>query len=290
LDLNKPILIYIYIKLFSLEIKTLEATSIEDIVDCLLDAFSEYFVKFPDDISYWKQRWHAARVDYSVCYGAFIEDQLVGLIIHGIDKQDKIAFNTGTGVRKAHRGKQITKRIYEFAFNDLIKKGFLSSKLEVIQKNQNAIKVYSDVGFSKIKSYKCYKGELDHVQSNSDIFYKPSSLEKILEFQYKSRTHYSWDFTDVAIERNDSYIHYLVSNSQEEIGYFIINPVSGRLAQFELIDGVKASYHDLFTAVKTVNNSISIVNLDESQVAKVSFVTKIGLENNLDQYEMWREL
>ena len=47
-----------------MEIRSLKYVELSVIIDCLLKSFSDYFVKMPSDIDYWKSRYTGARVNY----------------------------------------------------------------------------------------------------------------------------------------------------------------------------------------------------------------------------------
>ena len=82
------------------QIKNLSNTPLPQIVDCLLIAFADYFVKMPSDVEYWKNRWQGARIAYEASIGVFDGDKLVAFMMIGIDHHNRklAAFNTGTGV------------------------------------------------------------------------------------------------------------------------------------------------------------------------------------------------
>ena len=104
-----------------MKIRPLTDCPLSQIVDCLGEAFENYFVKMPSDVEFWRNRFKAARVDYNLSYGVFDQDGLVAFIIHGIDQHlgQKTAFNTGTGVIPSFRGRQLVDKIYEFAIPKL---------------------------------------------------------------------------------------------------------------------------------------------------------------------------
>lgn len=125
-------------------ISSLQNTGITTIVNCILDAFTGYFVQLPKDTDYWVKRFAGARVNLNYSYGAFDNDELVALVIHGIDiyEDDLAAFNLCTGVIEGYRGKHLVDRIYHYAIPYLKSKGVTQCRLEVIQENTRAIKAY----------------------------------------------------------------------------------------------------------------------------------------------------
>ena len=67
------------------------------------------------------------------------------------------------------------------------------------------------------------------------------------------------------------------------LGYFIINPTNGRLAQVELEAG---SFDTITTAISQINKEIRIVNVDDRRVDLIESLQSQGLENTINQYEM----
>ena len=98
-------------------VNNLSKTSLDDIIECFLLAFENYFVKMPTDTNYYKERWKASKVDLNLSYGMFDKGRLVGFIIHAVDKRAGVltAYNAGTGVIPEYRGKRITSTIYNYA-------------------------------------------------------------------------------------------------------------------------------------------------------------------------------
>ena len=143
-------------------VQSLGNTNTDEIIDCFLMAFENYFVKMPTDRDYYKQRWKSSGVRLDLSYGMFDNNKLVGFIINAIDKRQGqlIAYNAGTGVVPEYRGKKIVKSIYEYAISELIKNGVSKCVLEVINANRYAIKSYESIGFKICKYYKCFNGTI----------------------------------------------------------------------------------------------------------------------------------
>ena len=143
-------------------VRNLSNISLEEILDAFLLAFENYFVPMPVEKEYYENRWKVARVDYNLSYGMFDGNKLVGFIIHAVDKRrgQLMAFNTGTGVIPGYRGKRIVQSIYDQALKDLKHHSIEKSTLEVITKNEIAIRTYQKVGFNVYKYFKCFNGTL----------------------------------------------------------------------------------------------------------------------------------
>jgi len=271
-----------------MEIRSLQHTALSDIVQCLVDAFEGYFVKIPSDVEYWRKRYYGARVDMNLSFGMFDQDKLIGFIIIGIDVVNgkKIAFNTGTGVIEAYRGQQMVDKLYQHALPIYKKENIDICALEVIQTNHKAVRVYERCGFKIDKSLRCFKGKL--TLPNDEIIIQKASFEDIFKINTAFQSNYSWDFVNTALLLNKSlYQGYFVKLNDKTIGYFIINPASGMLAQFELLNE-HTDWKSIFTGIAKVCNNIKINNVNNERTELIQALTNLGLDNFIDQYDMVR--
>ena len=194
-------------------VQNLSDISFDELLNCFLKAFENYYVKMPTDRNYYKERWKAAKVDFKFSYGMFDKGKLIGFIIHAIDKRDGTltAFNTGTGVLPEYRRKRIINSIYEYALRDFEQYGIEKITLEVITENKIAIRSYETIGFEIYKNFKCFSG--------------PIKLEKIEQFELKkidtnsvkwgdlpNQQFYSWDNQKESLLKGD-YNYFQVLNN-----------------------------------------------------------------------------
>lgn len=267
-------------------VKKLSNTSFDDLLDCFLLAFDNYFVKMPTDPNYYKKRWKAAKVDFNLSYGMFDGEKLVGFIIHAIDNRfgKLTAFNTGTGVIPAYRGKRIVKSIYAFALKDLQENGIEKSTLEVIRENEAAVRAYKGVGFKIQKKFECYAGDI-HLADDTPCELKEVALKDVNWEGLPNQQFQSWDFQKETILEGDyTFFHVLKDNVPES--FFIINPQSHRLAQLDLLNTENEGWERLFSAIKLISGTVSIINVDDHLADKVKHLRLVGLKNTVNQYEM----
>lgn len=272
-----------------MKIQALSTTPLKTIVQCLQQSFADYFVQMPDDLAYWENRWKGARVDYGASYGTFYKEELVGFMIHGLDfRQGKFtAFNTGTGVLPAFRGQRILQKMYEKAIPELKDRGVQSCILEVIQKNKKAIKAYERTGFSVSRQLKCYQGSISS-QNEHTVQLKKMDLHFFEWDDYEGQNFYSWGHVRKAIlTQENQYELYEVAQEQEGIGYFIINPQTGYLAQFDINDRrLPMHWMLLFEGIAQISRKLKVLNIDVKENAKIQIMEYLRLDNYIDQYEM----
>ncbi|MFX0086622.1 MAG: GNAT family N-acetyltransferase, partial [Candidatus Hodarchaeota archaeon] len=147
-------------------ITDLTSTNLGDITNCFNAAFSDYIIQFTATEEYLRNRWEAAGVNFDLSFGAFIDQKLVGFIIHGVDNWSglKTAFNVGTGVVPEHRGKKIVKKLYDHSFPILKSHGIEQCRLEVIQSNEKALRAYKSIGFKEDRELICFAYKRNQTQ------------------------------------------------------------------------------------------------------------------------------
>ena len=267
-------------------VRNLANISFDELLSCFLAAFENYYVQMPTDKSYYKERWRLAKVDYNYSYGMFDKNKLVGFIIHAIDKRNGtlIAFNTGTGVLPSYRGKKIVKSIYQFALKDLEQNGIEKITLEVIRKNEIAVKTYKSIGFEICKNYQCFTGIIN-VENTNHFDLEEVELSKVKWENLPSQQSYSWDFQKETILEGN-YRFFQIVYKKEFESFFIINPVNHYLVQFDVLNAAKNSWQRLFSAIKKYSDTVKVINVDDRFEDKIIQLHNIGLENFVNQYEM----
>lgn len=267
-----------------MQIKDLSSLPFEEVVECFLKAFENYFVPLPQDINYWKNRFEAVKVDWKLSFGMFDNEKLVGYIINAVGLHDgKItAYNTGTGVLPAYRGHKIVDRLYQYAFPIFQQEGIEKCLLEVICENQRAIKVYERIGFETLRELRSFSGR---ISKNADAAaVEKVDYQKVLELGLYNSQHYSWEGSAETVKNSrDAVSSYLLKNDQGEIpGYFCIDKNSTVL-QLEYKENQVAT---LVAGIAEVSESVKIKNLAAERKNLVAALTTAGLENTVNQYEM----
>jgi len=269
-----------------MKVQHLQDTPFDELLDCFLKAFENYYVKMPTDTQYYRKRWKAAMVDFSASYGMFDEGKLIGFIIHAIDTRNGMftAFNVGTGVLPAYRGKRVINTIYQTALVNLKERGIERIALEVITENKVAISAYKAIGLKICKEYKCFLG-LIKVEEKGEFELKKVDASTIQWDTLPNQEYYSWENQkESLLSGNYSYFQVLHNNKVES--FFIMIPESGYVAQFDIMISNNDSWNRLFSAIEQISINIKINNVDIRLTEKIKQLQRIGLENKIDQFEM----
>lgn len=279
-------------------IKNLATTSLSEITKTFNQAFADYIIQFTASEEYLHNRWKAAGVAYNLSFGSFVNDKLVGFIIHGIDQWNgrKTAFNIGTGVIPEHRGKRIVKKLYDYSIPILKNHGIEQCLLEVIQENDKAIKAYKRVGFKE-------KRELIGFDYNPEaVILEASGDNDQLEIKVDCVTNIDWDFVQSFWDFQPSWEHSssTVMRSTEDfqfmgvykegrlVGYVIFNPKTGYISQFAVkkSERRKGCGKYLFNKLTTFSNKLTAINVDKRSEQTLNFLSAFGFKEFVRQYEM----
>lgn len=269
-----------------MKIKKLTASSFDEIMDCFLAAFQNYFVTMPTDRNHYRERWKASKADFNLSYGAYMDEKLVGFIIHSIDERFGVptAYNSGTGVIPEYRGNGIIKSMYEYALKDLAQYNIEKSILEVITDNERAIRVYRGIGFEKSKRYRCFSGKIK-VEQSEPFRLEEVDPENINWDKLPHQRFYSWDNQKESIlASNYRFLQVVFDNRPES--FFIIKPETGYVAQLDVLSRNENVWNRLFVAIQSVSPTIKVYNVDERLTEKITGIREVGLEHVIDQYEM----
>lgn len=272
-----------------MEIKNLGQTDLDAIVECFLHAFSGYFVQLPTQTSYWENRFRIARADYHLSFGVFENGKLVAFIINGIDKHEGelTAFNTGTGVIPDFRNRQLVDKMYAEAIPAFKTKGIKKCVLEVVQKNDRAIRVYERIGFKKTREYLCFKGEISMDYPGIEV--REIDFEKIKSFPNPNHHFYSWDnYTEaMALSQKSCRFYEVFDEKGKAVGFFILNPELTFLPQFEIFEeNEKGNWEKLFAGIKKISPTVKINNVDARRSDLIRAISAAGPENYINQFEM----
>ncbi|MFD2516552.1 GNAT family N-acetyltransferase [Salinimicrobium flavum] len=273
-----------------MKIKSLEELPLETLMECFLISFQNYFVSLPQSTEYWKDRFATARVDWTLSFGMFDGDLLVGFIINGIDEHNGVltAYNTGTGVLPEHRGKQIIEKLYAHAIPLFKNKGIVKCLLEVIVENERAKKVYEKIGFKVTRTLRSFKGTLD-ADAGNEYEVEGVSYRKVLDLELYDPKFYSWDNSAEAVKKaeENTESHLLIDGENEPSGYFTIDNAQNIL-QMESTD---KHYAGLLDAISEVATTVQIKNIPAERTELIEALLARGFENTVNQYEMelWLE-
>ena len=274
-----------------MDFRTLEHLSIAQVTEAFNRAFADYSIKLEHTEASMQAHFDANRIQLRLSVGAFEGDVLAGFMLHGKDLLDGAvtAYNAGTGVLPEFRGNRLTRQMYLFALPVLQAAGCTQCVLEVIQSNMAAIKAYEATGFKVLRSYPCFRGEVEQQEIKGHHFRETDAPDWPL---YRSFWDWkpSWQNSPEAVALSPCRI--VEVREQEDgplLGYAVFLPKKGRVVQWAVHPqhrrkGIGTALFQY--AIKHSTGPFSVVNVEGGQQATLAFLARLGLQEFVAQYEM----
>lgn len=262
-----------------------------------IEAFSDYSVPFTLDLAAFQAKFiEKLHLDFGLSCGAFDRDRLVGFIFTSVAEYEgrKTAYNGGTGVLPAYRGRQLTSSMYESLLRAFRQAQIQQSVLEVITDNERALTAYGRVGFRKSRHFHCFKLK--------ESFQPEPLLTEELEFVHSSA--FDWRYYEMFKDTSPSFLdspenlkHHLkkefilyVRKLGQTVAYAIFQPQNGRISQLAVSKAHRQQQIGRALIAKVAqlaeNPRLTVLNVDSEQSDLIAFLEKAGFVNEIDQYEM----
>lgn len=280
-----------------IEIRSLAGVPHERIVAAFLEAFADYAVAMPADAGYYRSRWGMEGVRPDCSFGAFCGGQLVAFVLHAVDERAGrlLAYNAGTGVVPAWRGRGLTGRLYAAALPVLRAFGVEASLLEVLTENAAAIRAYRKAGFSVKRLLRCYRGHFDAAASAAlrcevRELGPAASAEVGFAGGAAGTELPAWSNHPRCYAADAGARRYRVVTGGGSEAELVFNAGSGRIYELRteetdsaVMAGMVAACCGPFQVEK------KLVNLLPDSEPLAAALEALGMERYVSQYEMWRE-
>ena len=275
-----------------MRLQTLENTPIDKLLAVLNLAFSDYLVPFHLTREQLEDKIKSDSIQLEFSVGAFEDDQLIALILHGYDIIDnlKIVYNGGTGVIPTKRENKLTRKLYEYALPILHENDIDKVLLEVITINEPAIKTYKNIGFKITRELNCFKGSINIPDTTNDF-----QIREMEEYDWEKLRSFwdfqpSWQNNSTAVGKlKPSNVSIGIYDNEKLLGYAIYNPKLKRLHQLAVDKNYRKRGlgRQVLKHISThYGNDISIINVDSTSKETLQFLTGIGMNVYIKQYEM----
>jgi len=138
----------------------LQSVDVSRIHAAFLEAFADYAMGSPAGLTEERLllRMRKNAVDYDLSVGAYEDGRMVGFTLIGVDAWGgrRVAYDAGTGVLPAYRGRGLARRMFEHALPALADRGVLEFVLELLQENAPAIQAYRKTGFETARELRSF--------------------------------------------------------------------------------------------------------------------------------------
>lgn len=278
-----------------MNIQPLTDVSFHELLDCYNESFSDYILPFKLSEVALEELMLTRRVKLELSVGAFLNDQLIGFILIGVDEKDgkMVSYNAGTGVVPKHRRNKIVSKLYEVLLPILEHHNITYNVLEVIVENTKAFELYKKMGYTISRELHSFRGNITAGLSKNKyevVLLKQYDWDLIRSFRDWDP---SWQHDNSAVVKSGrNMITIGVFDQQRLAGYLIYNSATKRVFQF----GVKKDYRrkGIATALfqyiaKQYSDDIGVINVDAGAVT-FSFMKTLGITCFVKQYEMKLDL
>lgn len=280
--------------------KTLENVDIDIIHKAFINAFSDYQVKI--DLPLWKLQQMLVRRGYvpEKSMGAFDGEVLVGFILNGFRKWNGklTTYDTGTGVLPEYRKQGITTGMFQKVMEQLKNEGAEQYLLEVIKQNTSAYELYKKQGFEILRTFSCFKQDKNKYKSQ-----KVFTVEHLQGFSAADWEQFKqfWDIQpswqnsiESICATSQEFIYSVVRTDNKIVGYGIIDKRTGDIPQISVDrnyrrKGIASSIMtDLMN--NTESGTAAVINVDDSSKVLKDFLSALGFDCYVEQYEMVLEI
>lgn len=252
-------------------------------------AFSNYKVPFSLTEEEFDVRIHQKlNIDYGLSGGTFDGVEMIGFILHTSNIYEGIptAFNGGTGVIPGFRNQKTGEELYDFLIPKIIQQSIPRILLEVIDSNEQAIRLYEKIGFTFRRNFQCYKLEDPEYFNNIDDTTEDGTMGDVHE-----------DFSDFEPSFVDSKNQLLrgnetvrvIKDGNQMVGYIVFQPMLGRISQVAIsrIHRNRGIGKTLIkSALSRSNKKLTAMNVPQDEIGFQRFLTTCGFENQINQFEM----
>jgi ribosomal protein S18 acetylase RimI-like enzyme len=276
-----------------MEFRNLADLNITDLLSVFNLSFSDYVVPFHLTLEQLKSKINAEKIDMNLSVGAFQSDQIVGFILQAEKVEDgkRMIYNAGTGVIPDYRGQGLVRKMYDYIIPMLRDRKTDILTLEVIEGNEPAIRAYTNLGFKISRKLLCFKGTIKASEKYAEIQIQQMNTTQWGIFKSFWDIEPSWQSSVIVLDQMRDDLVILGAYEMDKLaGYAIFNPATGKVYQVAVDKkqrrkGIGAK---LFKVIGEMSEGpVTVINnVDDSSESTPHFLSRMGLENWVSQFEM----
>lgn len=268
---------------------TLATVPLAQVADTFNLAFADYEVKLSITPERLAEKIRTEGIDLDLSTAVYDGDQMVGFILHATEQREGrlLVYNGGTGVVPAYRGKGLVQGMYGFIRPMFQQHSVAACVLECITTNIAAIKTYERLGFTKHRMLHCYKGMPEGDCRHTVTL--AGSLSFMDEEAFADCTP-TWQHSTAAIRRTpDLHQVYTILQGGQVVAYAVYYPFTSRIKQL----AVHRDYRrqgmgtSLLQYLSSQYGELTFTNIDAESASLNGLLTRCGMHNFIQQYEMW---
>jgi len=272
---------------------TLEQINLRSLHDAFLLAFSDYQVPMSLSFTDFERMMRGRGLVSKFSVGAFDGEKLVGFSLTGLRLQNGFltAYDIATGIAPGFRRQGISGEVFKREMAILKSNHVVQYLLEVLKENVPAIRLYQRQGFQIQRGFSCF--QIDHRRLTLRSQYQAEKIAVINWGQAKAFWDFepSWQNSAASVSATpEEFVNVVVRIHGEIAGYGISDSQTGNIPQLAVSPqfrrlGIGTSIlAELKTS--TVAERIRVLNIEEPNDTVIKFLTVLGFENYVSQFEM----
>lgn len=237
---------------------------------------------------------HKLNINPQLSKLAWDDELVIGFVLHTINeyKGQVTMYNGGTGVLPKYRKSGIATSLYEEVLKTTLDHFPEVDRilLEVVDKNETAIKLYESLGFQFTKVLKCFKLKAGLVIPESSI---PITSSEQLKPEYLHHFSFLPSFLDSPNQIAHNLSSEIILEGQVDnqlTGHLIFQPDLGRISQLAVHPAHrrKGMGRALVASCQkfALNTQLTIMNIPEDEHDTHTALEALGFINELDQIEL----
>lgn len=231
--------------------------------------------------------------------GAFSGRRMVGLVLNGLRPYEGklTAYDSGTGVLPRFRGRGVAGQMLQSVFGPLRQAGASRYLLEVLTRNEPALRLYRRLGFRPTREFLCYKAARSH-----PVFAAPAAVRKVPvpEVLADPRLRAFFDFApawqnsveQIALLPDCTAWAAIVDGAPRGFGVLSAGTGVTHLLAVERGFRRRGIASSLMAAMRPAARTemLSVLNVDTRCTDMLRFLDSHGFARSAGQYEMMKEL
>lgn len=278
-----------------MQIRQLTKQDIPDLLNAINGAFADYIVPFQLNAEQLQFKMQSENIVPEWSIGVFEAEKLIAFIMHGVRTVNgkTVVYNAGTGVLPEYRGHGLVGKMYDYIQAFFEEHNVNQLVLEVIESNQSAIRAYEKNGFTIQRKLLCFAGELQPKQDLNIATIKP--LQNFVWEDFKLFWDISPSWQSAISSMDIAQPKVLGAFVGEDLaGYVLFNPTNKRIYHIAVTPEHrrKGIGTQLLAEVQKQlsEEKVQINNVDESAENLKLFLEKEGLVNDINQFEMVKNI
>lgn len=281
-----------------MEYRSLQGVSPKVIAAAFEAAFADYAVPMAMPEEKMLATMKTRSYDAAISVGAFDNGVLVGFVLNGLRVLDGklTAYDMGTGVLPAYRGKGVSSAMLAQVQMLLEANGVKAYVLEVLQENTTAIALYKKQAFTETRELLCYSVKREKINADAPVLWQVELSSAFTQEDWADAQNLwsatpSWQNAPEAVQALPNDYEYLtVRGAGQLIGYAILNKTGGTIMQLCVSENMRGQGVGKALAAKlaavSAAEELRLVNLDASCVQAARFLEATGFDLFVKQWEM----